>query len=563
MSFSETLLNQIKDRVSLSSLVSKHTKLVRKGKNFKGCCPFHLEKTASFIVDETNGTYHCFGCQVHGDAISYLVNREGYDFISAVKQLADQTGIELPKFSQPKDDLLYECVEEAALWFTQQLYGNSGEQARLYLKKRSLQESIIKDFRLGFAPHGTGLQQHLLAKKFTEETLVNVGLLGRDDLKGHVYNKFRNRLMFPICNKSSKVIGFGGRILDKGDPKYLNSPETELFHKGHQLYGLDKARKAVQSSNKPFIVCEGYTDVIALHQAGFNTAVAPLGTALTEIQIDLLWQGKNVKAPILCFDGDQAGLNAAYKAAERVLPMIKDTSTLRFVSLPIGDDPASLLEQSRTDDLRALLNNSQNLQNILWTKETVGKNFKEPEAKAYLRKVLLDHVETIKDGTLKSIYRNDLLNRYYDFVRSLNTRTAPVQHNRQRTDFEKKQHSLFILAMIHHPDLLHDFFEDYLLINFQDDLLNELREQTLKKFNLQETLDKGEMYTHLCEMGHQESIDQLFKTLSLQGKFLHPDTPLEIVKKGWSDAWALFRSETLRNERMDQMLMSMQNTDEH
>lgn len=561
MSFSETLLNQIKDRVSLSSLVSRHTKLVRKGRNFKGCCPFHLEKTASFVVDETSGTYHCFGCQVHGDAFSYLMNREGYDFIGAVKQLADQTGIELPKFSQPKDDLLYECVEEATLWFTQQLYSKIGEVARLYLQKRSLHEAIIRDFRLGFAPHGTGLQQHLLAKKFTEQTLIDVGLLGRDDTTGHLYNKFRNRLMFPICNKRSKVIAFGGRILDKGEPKYLNSPETELFQKGHQLYGLDKAGKNAKAGRKPFIVCEGYTDVLALHQAGFNTAVAPLGTALTEVQIDLLWQSKMEKAPILCFDGDQAGQNAAYKAAERVLPLIKDTSTLRFVSLPVGDDPASLLEQGRVDDLKALLNNSQNLQDILWTKETAGKNFKEPEVKAQLRKALLNHVATIKDGTLKNIYRNDWLSRYYEFLRSLNNRAVPVQHSRQRIDFEKKQHSLFILAIVHHPELLHDFFEDYVFINFQDDLFNQLRTQTLEKFNSKETLVKGEMYTYLCEMGHQESIDQLLKDIALQGKFLHPDTPFEVVKKGWTDTWTLFRNESLRSERMDQLLRSMQNTD--
>ena len=562
MNFSESFINQIKDHISLASLISKHTKLVRKGKYHKGCCPFHTEKTASFIVDEANGSYHCFGCQAHGDAISYLVNREGYDFIGAIKFLAERAGIELPKFTQSHDNLLYECLEEASLWFTAQLYGNAGQEARSYLRKRSFKKSIVDEFRLGYAPSGTGLQQHLLAKEFPEQTLIDVGLLGRDENSGRVYNKFRNRLMFPIDNKRGKIIAFGGRILDKGEPKYLNSPETELFQKGHHLYGMYIAASRVKSDHKPFIVCEGYTDVLALHQAGIRTAVAPLGTALTEVQIDLMWQKDPTSPPLLCFDGDTAGQNAAHKAALRVLPMIKDLKTLYFVRLPAGDDPASLLEQNRNDEIHHLLSQGQELQDFIWTWETDNKSFEKLEEKAQLKTTLLTYVQAIKDSTLKNIYKNRFIERYYEFLRSLNRRLSNKPHNLTRINFPRRQQILFVLAVVHHPELLNDFFDDFMLIDFSETILDELRKQIIEKINSNDVIEHDELYAHLSDMGHKITLDDMLKELLNQVKFIHPDTAYDDVKKGWQESWALFRQKYSRSDSMNELIKIMENRNE-
>lgn len=303
MAFPPRFLDDIRDRVALAEIVGRRVRLTRKGHEHSGLCPFHNEKTPSFTVSDDKGFYHCFGCGAHGDAIDFVMNTEGVSFPEAVEQLAGLAGLQMP-VETPEDRAreerrsgLAEAVEAAAIWFAAQLRKPDGKTALDYLKGRGLDDGTIARFRLGFASDARdGLKTALLKQGFTEDVLVEAGLVGRPDDGRATYDRFRGRVIFPIADRKGRVVAFGGRILAGDGAKYLNSPETPLFHKGHMLYNLDRAAKAMRDGAE-LIVAEGYMDVIALDRAGFHGAVAPLGTALTEDQIAALW--KHAAEPVL------------------------------------------------------------------------------------------------------------------------------------------------------------------------------------------------------------------------------------------------------------------------
>ena len=420
MSLSPQFLDELRARTLISSVISKQVKLIRAGREWKACCPFHKEKTPSFTVNDEKGFYHCFGCGAHGDAIRFLTDAQGLPFMDAVKELADKAGMEVPAAdprAREKADKaagLYDVMEAAQHWFEEQLVGLDGSGARDYLKKRGISEKTRAKFGFGFAPDSrTKLKVAL--RDFGPEKLVECGLLIQPEESGkEPYDRFRGRLMIPIRDQRGRVIAFGGRILGDGEPKYLNSPETPLFDKGRTLYNLDKASPASRDA-KRVVVVEGYMDVIALDQAGIGEAVAPLGTALTEGQLERLWRLSG--APILCFDGDAAGQKAAVRAALRALPHVGPGRSLGFVTLPAGQDPDDLLRDKGRGALEELLGAPQSLVDRLWSHESAAEPLDTPEQKAGLKRRLLDHVGVIADPDVRDQYRSALMDRFYALTR--------------------------------------------------------------------------------------------------------------------------------------------------
>ncbi|MEQ8249789.1 MAG: DNA primase [Oceanibaculum nanhaiense] len=421
MSFPPEFLNELRDRLAVSEIVGQRVRLQRKGREFQGLCPFHNEKTPSFTVNDDKGFYHCFGCGAHGDVITFAMNTEALSFPEAVEKLAQIAGLQVP--AQHPDDrardqkrrTLEEVMEAACRWYERNLRLPVGKQAMAYLKGRGLDEATLKRFRLGYAPNErSALKAHLVAEGFEEALIIEGGLHKPAEEAGDrpgerargAIDYFRDRVIFPITDRRGRVIGFGGRVMGDGQPKYLNSPETPLFHKGRVLYGLAQAREAAGKAGS-VLVTEGYMDVIGLAMGGFDYAVAPLGTALTEEQILQLW--KLAPEPVLCFDGDSAGQRAAARAAERALPLLKPGFSLRFVTLPAKEDPDSLIRTQGPAAMRRLIDEAAPLVTALWRSERSKLHSETPEQLALLRQTLEEHAAKIADRTVQGFYRTALL----------------------------------------------------------------------------------------------------------------------------------------------------------
>jgi DNA primase len=405
-------LDELRSRTLLSALIARTLKITKAGREFKGCCPFHNEKTPSFYVNDDKGFYHCFGCSAHGDAIRWMTDQRGLGFMDAVKELADAAGMEVPApdpraaEKAERGNALYDVMTAAQDWFVERLGGIEGAEARAYLKKRGLSDATIKAFGLGFAPDARGKLKSALAS-FGNEKLIESGLLISVEDKDP-YDRFRGRLMIPIRDPRGRVIAFGGRILGAGEPKYLNSPDTPLFDKGRTLYNLDRAGPESRKTSR-MIVVEGYMDVIALAQAGITDCVAPLGTALTEHQLERLWRMSD--APILCFDGDSAGQKASVRAIGRALPGLAPSRSLNFVTLPEGQDPDDLIKSSGRGAVDALLGAPEALVDRLWRHELSAEPLTTPEAKAGLKRRLTEHAQAIQNGDVRSNYLSEFRQR--------------------------------------------------------------------------------------------------------------------------------------------------------
>ena len=419
MALSPQWLDELRARITLSSVISRTTKLQKAGHEFKACCPFHNEKSPSFTVSDQKGFYHCFGCGAHGDVIRWMTDQRGLSFMDAVKELASEAGMEVPapdpRAAQraEKQAGLHDVMQAAQDWYVERLQSPEGAEAQSYLKSRGFDAHTMARFGFGYAPEDRQALKGALGQ-FDEPMLVEAGLRIVVEDK-QPYDRFRGRLMLPIQDARGRVIGFGGRILEKDarGPKYLNSPDTPLFDKGRTLYNLHRAGPASRQTDR-IVVVEGYMDVIALAAAGFEDAVAPLGTALTEQQIELLW--RLVPVPTLCFDGDAAGQRAAMRAVTRALPMLKPGHSLRIVRLPSGLDPDDLIKQQGAGAMEELLSQPMTLADTLWEHERDSAPLQTPEDKAGLRARLIGHVETINDGDIKSLYRRELLDRFYAFA---------------------------------------------------------------------------------------------------------------------------------------------------
>jgi len=498
VSLPPNFLDDLRDRTSLSQVVGrKVTWDLRKSNQGKGDlwapCPFHHEKTASFHVDDRKGYYYCFGCHAKGDAIAFVRELENVGFMEAVEILAREVGMQMPARdpkSQAKADrrtLLVEVMEQAVQYFRLQLRTASGAPAHKYVtNRRGLSDAALDRWEIGFAPDGwQGLWDHLRGKGVAEDLIFGAGLAKPSSKGGKPYDTFRNRLMFPIRDARGRAIAFGGRAMDPDDnAKYLNSPETELFDKGRSLYNHGPARAAA-GQGAPLIVAEGYMDVIALAEAGFEAAVAPLGTAVTEEQMQMLW--RITPEPVLALDGDKAGLNAAYRVIDLALPLLEAGRSLRFALMPEGKDPDDILRADGPAAVQAVLDAALPMVGLLWRRESEGRVFDSPERKAALEHALKSKIALIKDQILRQHYDREIRNLIWQlfapkrqkFQRGRGgkreERAGPVQTTRASylvaSDDRAQDHmreAVILAVLIATPDIVPDF-EDGLLRMACDD----------------------------------------------------------------------------------------------
>lgn len=428
MRYPPHILEEIRARLPASAVVGRRVQLKKAGREWRGLSPFNAEKTPSFYVNDQKQFYHCFSSGKHGDVFTFLMETEGLSFPEAVERLAGEAGVTLPaptvetRESEKKRATAIEVMEMAAAWFEERLRSARGTEARAYLDRRGLGDEVRGRFRLGYAPNERyGLRDHLAAKGVERHTMVELGLLASGEDVAVPYDYFRDRIMFPITDLRGKVVAFGGRALAKEvRAKYLNSPETPLFSKGRMLYNLHTARKASHERSS-IIAVEGYVDVIAMTLAGHPETVAPLGTALTEDQLALLW--RHADEPILCFDGDGAGLRAAHRALDVALPLLEPGRSLRVALLPGGQDPDDLLRSGGPAAIDRVLEAAIPLSELLWRRAVDAGPIDTPERRAGLARALRTTITAIRDETVRRYYRDDIEER----LRSLSPQ--PVRHN--------------------------------------------------------------------------------------------------------------------------------------
>lgn len=553
MAFSPQFLDELRARVALSAVVGRRVKLVRKGREYQGLCPFHNEKSPSFTVNEEKGFFHCFGCGAHGDIIGFEMRAHHMSFPEAVEKLAAEAGLDVPK-ATPEERIreerrasLHDAMEAACAFYEKQLRQPAGREGLAYLRERGLSEETIARFRLGWAPEGReALKSTLMCGTLPESLLIEAGLLKKPEGGGASFDFFRGRVMFPITDRRGRVIAFGARTLGDGQPKYLNSTDTPLFHKGATLYGLAHAREAARAQGR-LVAVEGYMDVIALHQAGFPHAVAPLGTALTEQQIEEMW--RLAPEPVLCLDGDAAGQRAMARAAERCLPILKPGHSLGFAVLPAPEDPDSLIKSRGAAAMRAVLDAPRPLIEVVWELTTQGRALDTPERRAALEKDLADKAFAIADKTVQQQYLRAFKDKMWQAFRP--PRPAPGAGVRQgggfgqgggvRRDFRKpgqpplrgpdgrllgsprppppaasqdgtwyaQCERALLTLVLHHPALVGEVGELMGEHQFTDMALDRLRRGILKHLTVAPDLDSAGLSDHLRSDGFIRELDSL------------------------------------------------------
>jgi DNA primase len=556
VAFPPGFLDEIRSRIALGALVGRRVKLTRRGREQVGLCPFHHEKTPSFYVVEDKGFFHCFGCGAHGDAIGFVMRADGLDFIEAVERLAHEAGLAIPQASREerqeaqRHKRLLEAVEAACAFYERQLWGPSGRPAREYLQDRGLDGDTIRRFRLGWAPgaRAGGAGRALadaLAGAFPEALLCEAGLLRRREAGGFV-DYFRERVMFPIGDRAGRIVAFGGRVLpgsappSAGPPKYLNSPDSPLFAKGRTLYGWAAARAAAaRLPEARVIVVEGYMDVIALHRAGFPTAVAPLGTALSEAQLAELWRLS--PEPVLCFDGDEAGRRAAMRATARVLPLLQPGRSLRFAWLPTGEDPDSTIRSGGRMAFEQILSAARPLVDVLWESELAARPHDTPEGRADLWHRLMARIALIPDRKLRSEYRNAFSLRFDPRpARRIRRTGSPAGARAVRDGPEPPPRSLarvqrenLFRLLLHHPGLIEEGVEEFAALALPEPELDRLRRAILEAVAARPGLDARALRQHLLQNGFAATVEALLLPSVDAGFLVRCADPLS-ARKEWT-----------------------------
>jgi DNA primase len=560
MRYDEGLLEEIRRRTDLVQLVGRRVKLVRRGGGqvMWGCCPFHSEKSPSFKVENVRRSYKCFGCGAGGDAFKWLMETEGLSFPESVQKLAGEAGVELPAWSaddeakEQKRKSLYEIVELAAAFYESQLRENAGREARDYLKGRGLDGAVARQFRLGYAPaSGQALIEFLKTKNVTQDDMIAAGLARPSEDNRPMRDFFYDRLMFPIADARGRIIAFGGRgLTPDAKPKYINSSENTLFSKGFNLYNFHLARAAAIKAGT-IILAEGYMDVIALVRAGFGHAVAPLGTALTDDQLQLLW--RTTPEPILAFDGDAAGLKAAHRAAHLALAHLKAGFSLRFAFLPAGEDPDTMIAKSGAMAMEKTLSAALPLSEVLWRAETEGHDFSTPERRAGLELRLREIVSQITDGKTADYYRRDFEQKIFDSFKARKPREAPARgrypgsnrpayatanvssalkqsllaraaHAGQGKEAARKlKEAELATLLLGHPALALAHGEMAASLPFEDPALDRLRRELLNLAAAGSSLEKPAVFSHFIQQGMAE----LLTRLGVSPEPMDPETGLE------------------------------------
>jgi DNA primase len=510
MALPQHFMDELRRRTSVSSVVGRHVKLTRRGNRQVGLCPFHNEKTPSFHVRDDEGFYHCFGCGVSGDAISFLREKEGLGFMEAVRTLADMAGLAVPQ-STPEDEAVTErrntqmiILDETARQY-QSALAEDGNPARTYLERRGINEKMINEFRLGYAK-SRGLVDAMARFGHSSEALVEAGVARRSDRDQQVYDYFRNRLMFPISDMRGRIIAFGARALgDDQQPKYLNSSESPLFQKKAVLYGAHLAKVSVRA-NLPLIVCEGYMDVIAIHQAGVAAAVAPLGTALTEDQIRLLWRMD--EQPMLCFDGDDAGRSAALKALIRALPLLEPGKSFRLMLMPPGRDPDDILREEGSETFKELMSRSISFLDGLWEGLLESHQLDDPTSRAAFWQNIRQHIRQIGNGQMRASMGDEVERRIAEMREATRGQSVYPKHQFNRPSTRPKlqpdpRARVILSLLVEHPVLVHDFYEQISMLKFDDEKMEKLRQTVINAVIKNSDLDEYILRQHLSEYGFE------------------------------------------------------------
>jgi DNA primase len=570
MALSPQFLDELKHRFTLSDVIGRSVKLIRRGRESTGLCPFHNEKSPSFTVNDQKGFYHCFGCGAHGSVIDFVMNTQGMEFMETIEVLAGEVGMEVPKPSREQVERdkqrasLSEVMEAVSSWYQAQLKGQVGASAFDYIKGRGLSDDTIKKFGLGFAPASrSALKDAMMARDIGEDQLIETGMLIKPDSGGASYDRFRDRLMFPITDRQGRTIAFGGRALSKDvKAKYLNSPETTLFHKGATLYNWANARAASYDVGQVMVV-EGYMDVIALAQFGINYAVAPLGTALTEEQIGHLWHMAD--EPVLSFDGDNAGMRAAGRALERALPMLRPGKSLRFVMMPEGDDPDTLVQREGRGAIEALIDKADPLVNMLWTNLTAGTQHDTPERRAGLEKTIFGKLSEIADENVKKLYQTEFRDRIFRLFRgnrsggttrrgnyanqggsgygSRRRGPPPATGLLSKTQIGRSQgtgpvmdrlEKLIMLTVYHHPEIMVKHEETIGELHFTVPGLDGIRSALLGRAASGEHLEHEAVASYLEQHGQMNAVRKLVGEKALKDDwFAWPEAALSDALTGF------------------------------
>jgi DNA primase len=544
MALPPAFLDELRARTPLQGLVGRKTRLARSGRNWKGCCPFHGEKTPSFYVYDDH--FHCFGCGAHGDAITFLMRAEGASFPEAIERLAAEAGLEVPKPTpeaaarEKRARDLQGVLEAAGAAFQRRLRLPEGAEALAYLRRRGLTEETIARFGIGWSGGGRGaIAADLKAEGITPEQLAEAGLIrAREEGEGYS-DLFFNRVMFPIRDRRGRPVSFGGRILGDGQPKYVNGPETSLFSKRRNLYGLDFAKEAA-FRGATVVAVEGYMDVIALHQAGFGGAVAPLGTALTEEQLQELWRLS--PEPVLCFDGDAAGARAAARAAELVLPLLSAERGIRIATLTGGEDPDTLVAKQGSAGFQAVLDAARPLSATLYDLLAEGRPATTPEQRAALRGRLEAAAARIQDRALAAEYRRVLLDRFFAATRTRQGgggRFAPprialpprpaITEARTRA----AQARALLAITLRHPWLLAEVEESLALLELDDPGCAACRGAILAWLAGPHELDSGALIAQLAQGGMGEFAADLLRDAALPAAARDDAQPAEAIEAWW------------------------------
>jgi DNA primase len=586
MALPPRFLDELRSRLTLSEVVGRRVKLVRAGREFRACCPFHNEKSPSFYVNDGKGFFHCFGCGAHGDAIGFVMRAANLPFMEAVEQLASEAGLDVPQASPEeyrrfeRQKTLHDLVDQACRWFERQLREPAGREALAYLRRRGLDDAAIARFRLGYAPADAGaLRRHLAEASWTDDDMVEAGLCKRPEEGNRApYAFFRDRVLFAVSDRRGRVVAFGGRILGaESGPKYLNTGETPLFHKGQLLYNLSHARQAA-AEGTPYVVAEGYMDVIALVRAGFEGAVAPLGTALTEAQVGLLWSlaPAGNRTPILCFDGDAAGQRAARRAVERILPMLKPDHSVRIAFMPPGQDPDDLIKGEGRAAMQRVLDAAVPVADVAWAIAIEGRRLDTPEARAGLKTDLEALVRQIADRDVQSFYRQEMMSRLDALVRPARAggggrqgagqgagrgggqggerrpwdpsfRRLPPDAQRQllrwganppqrRAAETLSDERVLLATLVNHPAIFSDVGEQLAEAGFAAPALDGLRAEIVSIMSAKPDLDRPSLARHLVSLGYGPVLDDIASVEPLYA-FARADAPADMAMKGWLDAW--------------------------
>lgn len=557
-------LDEIRNRLTLSDIIGRRVKVTRAGREFKACCPFHRENTPSFTINDDKQFYHCFGCGAHGDVIGFVMRNDNLAFMDAIEMLAAEAGFEVPKpdpeamkkAERQKD--LYDLVEDSTKWFEANLEAPENSAIMDYVLGRGLTPETISGFRVGFAPDDRqGLRKYLKAKGYSDKDMIEAGVIRPPGKDGEPYDFFRGRVMFPVSDKRGRVVAFGGRVLpdhlrapDRGDytpAKYMNSADNVLFDKGRMLYGEAQARQAVADGHS-LIVTEGYMDVIACHQAGFKGAVAPMGTALTDDQILLLWKmiRSDEKIPVLCFDGDNAGQRAASRAVERVLPLLQAGQSVKIAFLPDGEDPDTLIKKNGAKAFKHILEASSSLLDFLWSVKAQGRDLENPETRAGFIKSLYTEIQKIADKDVQTHYKSLIQRRISDTFFSRNNRGRgrdakfslnQLKVRRPTRAPEVMNARILMAALLNHPALFLSFEEEIGRAQFADKALNDLKQYVINALIENPDLEKDALHTHLVENGYERlTSDILNESVYVHAAFVRPNVDISDASVGFG-AW--------------------------